>query len=825
MACNKLFGMESAYLLLLVFIVAALCLPAAVSAYTGEPVLSCTCTSTPVMAGNSGTVTVTISETRGSDYAANLIVSLSTDTPGVSFGNQQTISKIGEGGTRTLTFPIYVDSSVSAGKYDGKVKISYKEYGAMDIGTYSHTITNSFQYTVLGKPSINYQIEDVSLVSGKSGTASVKLLEVGGKSPAQNVQITLSTDTPGVTFGYVRPISQLDAGGQYTFSVPIRTTSSVKPGTYFGKLKISYDGSSSSDNTFTYTIIGEPVVKYQVSVPDVTISKSGTATVTVSETGGQGPAQNVKVTLSTDTQGVSFGSPQTIYQLSAGGKQILSFPIKVASSAKAGTYTGKITIDCNGQISTDSFKYTLIGNPVIKYEVYIPEVVSGESGTATVTVSETSLECSVENVKVTLSTDTQGVSFGSSQTIPQLSAGGKQKLSFPVYTTSSVKSGTYLGKIKFDYNDGQSSSGNFQYTIAGEPAIKFQVSASDVLAGDKGTATVTVSETGGDADAQNIKVTLSADTPGVSFGISQTISQLNAGGIQTLSFPIYTDSSVNPGTYTGKIKIDYDGQSSTDSFKYTIIGKPGIKSQASVPDVVLGKSNTATVTVSETGGQSSVENIAVSLSTDTQGVSFGGSQTISQLNAGESKILKFPISTTSSVRPGKYSGKINIAYNGQTSTDTFTYTVHGESVIKYEIYIPDVVSGDSGTATVTVSETSYENSVENIVVSLSTDTQGVSFGGSQTISKLSVGGSQTLKFPVYTTSSVKPGSYIGKIIIDSDGPSISSTFPYTIVAPGVGESVSRIASGKSPLSPITIIIACIVTAFVAVYTGSRRERK
>ena len=129
MANNKLFGIKSAYILLLVLMVSALCLPAAVCAYVGEPVLEYEYSFYPVTAGTTGTANVRIAETGGYDYAANVVVALSTDTKGVSFGNPQTISKLGQGESRVLTFPIYVDSSVKAGKYIGMLTISYDEYG------------------------------------------------------------------------------------------------------------------------------------------------------------------------------------------------------------------------------------------------------------------------------------------------------------------------------------------------------------------------------------------------------------------------------------------------------------------------------------------------------------------------------------------------------------------------------------------------------------------------------------------------------------------------------------------------------------------------
>lgn len=65
MTNNKLFGMESAYILLLVLMVSALCLPAVVCAYTGEPVLKYQASSPNfVVEGKGGTLTL------GYDYSS-----------------------------------------------------------------------------------------------------------------------------------------------------------------------------------------------------------------------------------------------------------------------------------------------------------------------------------------------------------------------------------------------------------------------------------------------------------------------------------------------------------------------------------------------------------------------------------------------------------------------------------------------------------------------------------------------------------------------------------------------------------------------------------
>ena len=253
MANNKLFGIKSAYILLLALMVSALCLPAVVSADLGEPDLFFEWRIEQLPPGSSGTATLTISEKGGYDSAQDLQVTMSSDVKGVSFGNPQTIVLLKPGASQTLTFPVKVDSSVQPGKYSGKISYKYTETGAMGIGTYSHSKSGPFQFTVYSVPKVSCSIDRFSLLPGQSDTGTLWVSANGGEIPAENIVITLFTDTPGVTFGKVETMPRLPAG----FTVPVKftvyTTSSVQPGIYTGTIKYDYNGQSGTD-TFEYEI-------------------------------------------------------------------------------------------------------------------------------------------------------------------------------------------------------------------------------------------------------------------------------------------------------------------------------------------------------------------------------------------------------------------------------------------------------------------------------------------------------------------------------------------------------------------------------------------
>ncbi len=279
MANNKLFGIKSAYILLLVLMVSAICLPVTVSADLGEPYIYWKMSIDPLAPGGSGTATVTISETGGYDSAQDLQVTMSSDVKGVSFGNTQTIVLLKPGASQTLKFPVKVDSSVQPGKYGGKISYKYTETGAMGIGTYSHSQSDPFQFTVYAVPKVSCSIDRgaISLLPGQSDSATLRVYAKGGEIPAENIVITLSTATPGVTFGRVETIPSLPAGFDIPVKFTVNAASSVQPGIYTGTIKYDYNGQSGTD-TFEYEIKAPTAVEsglMAVGLPANQVNDSG----------------------------------------------------------------------------------------------------------------------------------------------------------------------------------------------------------------------------------------------------------------------------------------------------------------------------------------------------------------------------------------------------------------------------------------------------------------------------------------------------------------------------------------------------------------------
>lgn len=147
MVSKKFFNLKIAYLISLVLMVSAVCLPATVSADLGEPELALNLLVPDISPGKEGTITVTVMEVGGSDSAQDITITLSTKTPGVTFG-KATIDKVDAGGNATATIPMKVDSSVKTGAYTGVYTVDYSHTGLLGIGTFSNSVEGVFTFNV-----------------------------------------------------------------------------------------------------------------------------------------------------------------------------------------------------------------------------------------------------------------------------------------------------------------------------------------------------------------------------------------------------------------------------------------------------------------------------------------------------------------------------------------------------------------------------------------------------------------------------------------------------------------------------------------------------
>ena len=424
--------------------------------------------------------------------------------------------------------------------------------------------------------------------------------------------------------------------------------------------KIEYDpngqfeslkaGETTTD-TFTYTINDGK-------------GGSDTASVTVTITG-----VNDTPTANDDTGSVSEDGPATTIDVLADDTDPDGDPLTIASvSGGTGLVSivdGKIEYDPNGQFeslkagetTTDTFTYTINDG-------------KGGTDTASVTVTITGV-----NDTPTANDDTGAVSEdGPARTIDVLA--DDTDPDGDTLTIASVSGGTGLvsivdGKVEYDPN------GQFESLKAGETTTD--------------TFTYTINDGKGGTDTASVTVTITGvnDTPTANDDTGSVSEDGPATTIDVLADDTDPDgdtltiASVSGGTGLVSIvdgKIEYDpngqfeslkaGETTTDTFTYTINDGKGGTDTASVTVTITGVNDTPTANddtgaVSEDGPSTTIDVLADDTDPD------GDPLTIASVSGGTGLV---------SIVDGKVeydpNGQFESLKAGETTTDTFTYTIN-----------------------------------------------------------------------------------------------------------------------------------------------------
>ena len=601
------------------------------------------------------TFTYTINDGKGGTDTASVTVTITgvNDTPTAT----DDTGSVSEDGPAT-TIDVLADdtdpdgdpltiASVSGGTglvsiVDGK--IDYDPNGQFESLKAGETTTDTFTYTIN---------------DGKGGTdtasVTVTITGVNDTPTATDDTGSVSEDGPSTTIDVFADDTDPDGD-------PL-TIASVSGGTGLVSIvdgKIEYDpngqfeslkaGETTSD-TFTYTIND---------------GKGGTdtASVTVTITG-----VNDTPTANDDTGSVSEDGPATTIDVLADDTDPDGDPLTIASvSGGTGLVSivdGKIEYDPNGQFeslkagetTTDTFTYTINDG-------------KGGTDTASVTVTITGV-----NDTPTANDDTGSVSEDGPATTIDVLADDTDPDGDPL-TIASVSGGTGLvsivdGKIEYDPN------GQFESLKAGETTSDtFTYTINDGKGGTD-TASVTVTITG-----VNDTPIATDDTGAVSEDGPSTTIDVLADDTDPDGDPL-TIASVSGGTGLVSIvdgKIEYDpngqfeslkaGETTTDTFTYTINDGKGGTDTASVTVTITGVNDTPTANddtgaVSEDGPSTTIDVLADDTDPD------GDTLTIASVSGGTGLV---------SIVDGKIeydpNGQFESLKAGETTTDTFTYTIN-----------------------------------------------------------------------------------------------------------------------------------------------------
>jgi Abnormal spindle-like microcephaly-assoc'd, ASPM-SPD-2-Hydin len=328
-------------------------------------------------------------------------------------------------------------------------------------------------------------------------------------------------------------------------------------------------------------------------------------------------------------------------------------------------------------------------------------------------------------------------------------------------------------------------------TQAGLASTPPSVSFGNVAVGTSGSASVSLSNSG------SASVTISqASVTGTGFTVvgSPTGQTIQPG--QSISFTTKF-SPTSAGNATGTISVASNAPNSPMTIPLTGAGtQPGLAStpaSVSFGKVVVGASGSASVNLSNTGSASVTISQA---SISGAGFSMVGSPTGQTIQPGQSFSFTAQFSPTS---VGNATGSISVASNASNSPMTITLTgagtVPGLGVSPAAVNFKGVVVGNSGTATLNLSNTGSAA----VTISQASVT-GIGFTISGLAAGLTIQPGQNSSF----TAQFQPtstGSASGSISISSNSPNS----PMTIALNGTGTQpeIGAIPS-SAPFGNVTV---------------------
>ena len=539
-------------------------------------------TGTGTFSVNAGTYNYTVTDANGAAATTSItvnqptaiVVTLSSGTIAL-FGGTTTLTASATGGTGAYTYKL------NSGSYQ-----SSNTFSNVAAGTHSVTVKDAngctkVQTITITQPAQLVASSTSGTISCNGGTTTVTVSATGGIAPYTGTgDFTVSagtynytvTDANGATATTSISISQptalavtLSSGTIAVFGGTTTLTASVTGGTGAYTYKLN-SGSYQSSNTFSNVAAGT----YSVTVKDANGCTS-VQTITITQ-----PAAPEQLIASSTSGTISCNGGTTTVTVSATGG--------VAPYTGTGDFT----------VSAGTYNYTVTD-------------ANGTTATTSITVIQPSA------ISVTVSAGTIAV-FGGTTSVAVNATGGTPAYTYKLNSGSYQSSNTFTGVAAGSYAvtvkdaNGCTSVKNFTLTEPAAPAQLVAASAAGTISCNGGTATVTVSATGGVAPYTGTgDFIVSAGT------YSYTVTDANgttATTAVTVTQPTAITLTLSAGTialFGGTTTLTASATGGTGAYNYKL-NSGTYQSSNTFLNVAAG---THTVTVKDVNGCTSVQTITI----------------------------------------------------------------------------------------------------------------------------------------------------------------------------------------------------------------------
>ncbi|WP_415408409.1 Ig-like domain-containing protein [Synechococcus sp. W2B2] len=681
----------------------------------------------------------------GDNTNNTLTLSINTVRPVIALTS--TLSSLKAGDTTTLTFTL---SEPSSDFSEADITISG--------GTLSNFSGSGSSYTATFTPDTNSTSDAV--ISVASGTFSNSAGNTNNDGDNTNNTLTLSINTVRPVIALTSTLSSLKAGDTTTLTFTLS-----EPSSDFSEADITVSGgtlSNFSGSGSSYTATFTPDAN---STSDAVISvASGTFSNSAGNTNNNGDNTNNSLTLSINTVRPVIALTSTLSSLKAGDTTTLTFTLSEPSSdflqsdisVSGGTlsnfsgsgsiYTATFTPDTNStihgviEVGSNAFSSDGIFNndgddtnntltlsintvrPTIALTSDRSSLQAGDTATLTFTLSEPSSDFS--EADITISGGTLSNFSGSGSSYTATFTANADSTSDAVI---SVASGTFSNSAGNTNNDGDNTNNTLTLSInTVRPTIALTSDRSSLQAGDTATLTFTLSEPS--SDFSEADITVSGGTLSNFSGSGSSYTATFTANADSTSDAVISVASDTFSNSAGNTNNDGDNTNNTLTLSINTV-RPTIALTSDRSSLQAGDTATLTFTLSEPSSDFSEADITVSGGT-LSNFSGSGSSYTATFTADANSTSDAVISVAS----GTFSNSAgNTNNDGDNTNNTLTLSINTvRPTITLTSDRSSLQAGDTTTLTFTLSEPSSDFSEADITISGGTLSNFAGSGSSYT---------------------------------------------------------------------------------------------
>lgn len=385
--------------------------------------------------------------------------------------------------------------------------------------------------------------------------------------------------------------------------------------------------------------------------------------------------------------------------------------------------------------------------------------------------------------------------------LQEIGGSKKETLSFNLLASQEIQTGNYSLELKLDYQDDKGNPYNESYqfflSAAGEvvtskPRPSLAISnvkqpQGSVAVGQDFEISFDVVNTS-TSNAQNVTVSLDYDAAIIGKSLSiKSIPSIPGNSSERLSFKLNATSEAMTKNYPIAIKIKYEGENEGQTAEYTASQFVGVlieRQKTELPSVVIDGIRTPDTTLMPgdnfsvtfdliNNGKGEAKNIKVSLTSDQEIISKSlNTVLVNSLASGASKQFTFNMSVAQDAAAKAYPITINLEYEstGDGNTPTkftgmqyigiYVDRVDGDKdedeagktapkliIDRYSLGdgVSAVMAGQSFTFTYSLFNTSRQEEIRNLIITISSDDGTFSTEGSNSYFVEKIGAQQSVQ--------------------------------------------------------------------------------